>query len=41
MFPAGDLGSVPGLLTGSHFNAAIITNTTQKDDQFLQRNQLP
>ncbi|MDP0494963.1 MAG: LacI family DNA-binding transcriptional regulator [Verrucomicrobiota bacterium JB024] len=41
MFPAGDLGSVPGLLAGSHFNAAIITNTTPKDDHFLQRNQLP
>ncbi len=41
MFAAGDLHSVPGLLSGSHFNAAIITNTTPRDDQFLQRNQLP
>ncbi len=41
MFNAGDLASVPGLLSGSHFNAAIITNTTPKDDHFLQRVQLP
>lgn len=41
MFPAGQLSTVPGLLTGSQFNAAIITNTTLADDQFLQRNQLP
>ncbi len=41
MFAAGDLASIPGILTGSHFNAAIITNTTPQDDQFLQRVQLP
>jgi LacI family transcriptional regulator len=32
---------MPGLLAGDHFNAAIITNTTAEDDQFLSRTQLP
>lgn len=41
MFPAGQLSSMPGLLTGDHFNAAIITNTTPEDDQFLNRAHLP
>ncbi len=41
MFPAGQLRSMPGLLTGDHFNAAIITNTTPEDDQFLNRAHLP
>jgi len=41
MFPAGQLSTMPGLLTGDHFNAAIITNTTPEDDQVLNRSQLP
>lgn len=41
MFSAGNLKEMPGLLTGDHFNAAIITNTTAEDDQFLERNHLP
>lgn len=41
MFPAGQLKDMPGLLTGDHFNAAIITNTTPEDDQFLVRSPLP
>ena len=41
MFTAGQLGQMPGLLTGDHFNAAIITNTTPEDDQLLGRSQLP
>lgn len=41
MFPAGQLKDMPGLLTGDHFNAAIITNTTPDDDQFLIRSHLP
>jgi len=41
MFPAGKLREMPGLLTGDHFNAAIITNTTPEDDQFLIRSHLP
>ena len=41
MFPAGRLQDMPGLLTGDHFNAAIITNTTPADDQFLIRSHLP
>ncbi len=41
MFPAGQLKDMPGLLTGDHFNAAIITNTTPEDDQFLIRSHLP
>ncbi len=41
MFPAGQLKEMPGLLTGDHFNAAIITNTTPEDDQFLTRSHLP
>jgi LacI family transcriptional regulator len=41
MFPAGRLKDMPGLLTGDHFNAAIITNTTPEDDQFLNRSPLP
>jgi LacI family transcriptional regulator len=32
---------VPGLLTGDHFNAAIILNTIADDDQFLTRTKLP
>ena len=41
MFPAGRLKDMPGLLTGDHFNAAIIANTTPEDDQFLSRSHLP
>jgi LacI family transcriptional regulator len=41
MFNAGKLHELPGLLTGAHFNAAIITNTTADDDRFLQDHVLP
>ncbi|MBP8256392.1 MAG: LacI family DNA-binding transcriptional regulator [Opitutaceae bacterium] len=41
MFEAGKLSELPGLLTGDHFNAAVITNTTTKDDDFLARTPLP
>lgn len=41
MYPAGRLGLLPGLLSGDHFNAAIIMNTTAEDDQFLARSHLP
>ncbi|MBL9214158.1 MAG: LacI family DNA-binding transcriptional regulator [Opitutaceae bacterium] len=41
MFSAGQLQAMPGLLTGDHFNAAIIANTTPEDDQFLNRAHLP
>ncbi|MDZ4803156.1 MAG: LacI family DNA-binding transcriptional regulator [Bryobacteraceae bacterium] len=41
MFSAGQLKDMPGLLTGDHFNAAIITNTTPEDDLFLSRAHLP
>lgn len=41
MFPAGRLQDMPGLLTGDHFNAAIIANTTPEDDRFLNRSHLP
>lgn len=41
MFHAGRLREMPGLLTGDHFNAAIILNTIPDDDQFLNRSHLP
>jgi LacI family transcriptional regulator len=41
MFAAGRLRDLPGLLGGDHFNAAIITNTTMEDDEFLARTHLP
>jgi LacI family transcriptional regulator len=41
MYSAGRLREVPGLLTGDHFNAAIILNTIADDDQFLTRTKLP
>lgn len=41
MFSAGRLSELPGLTTGAHFNAAIITNTTMEDDAFLARTPLP
>lgn len=40
MFSAGRLRDMPGLLTGDHFNAAIILNTVGEDDQFLTRSHL-
>ncbi|MES2697902.1 MAG: LacI family DNA-binding transcriptional regulator [Verrucomicrobiota bacterium] len=41
LFSAGQLRELPGLLSGEHFNAAIIANTTPDDDQFLARTHLP
>ncbi len=41
MFAAGRLSELRGLLTGDHFNAALIANTTPEDDAFLGRNHLP
>jgi LacI family transcriptional regulator len=41
MYVAGRLRDLPGLLTGDHFNAAIIMNTIAEDDQFLTRAHLP
>jgi LacI family transcriptional regulator len=41
MYVAGRLREMPGLLTGDHFNAAIIMNTIAEDDQFLTRSHLP
>ena len=41
LFPAGRLRELPGLLTGDHFNAAIITNTTLDDDEYLGACALP
>lgn len=41
MFDAGHLEQLPGLLTGEHFNAALIMNTVAEDDQFLARTHLP
>jgi LacI family transcriptional regulator len=41
MYVAGRLRELPGLLTGDHFNAAIIMNTIAEDDQFLTRAHLP
>lgn len=41
MFAAGRLHEMPGLLSGDHFNAAIITNTTPEDDLFLASKRLP
>jgi len=41
MFTAGRLREMPGLLTGDHFNAAIILNTTAVDDAFLAKSKLP
>ena len=41
MFPAGRLHELPGLLSGDHFNAAILLNTTAEDDAFLNRSALP
>lgn len=41
LFPGGRLQQLPGLLTGDLFNAAVITNTTDEDDQFLAGTRLP
>ncbi len=41
MFAAGHLRDLPGLTGGDHFNAAIMTNTTMEDDEFLARTHLP
>lgn len=41
MFAADQLSELRGLLTGDHFNAALIANTTLEDDIFLERNHLP
>jgi len=41
MFEAGKLAELPGLLSGDHFNAAVITNTTMEDDAFLANTKLP
>lgn len=41
MFAAGHLRDLPGLTGGDHFNAAIITNTTTEDDEFLATARLP
>ena len=41
MFSAGRLREMPGLLTGDHFNAAIVLNTVAEDDHFLTRSHLP
>ena len=35
LFNAGQLEKLPCLLNGNHFNAAIITNTIDEDDNFL------
>ena len=39
MFDAGRLSELPGLLDGTRFNGAIITNTVAEDDAFLARSQ--
>lgn len=41
MFEAGKLSKLPGLMTGSLFNAAVITNTAPEDDRYLDRSYLP
>jgi LacI family transcriptional regulator len=41
MYVAGRLRDLPGLLTGDHFNGAVIMNTIAEDDQFLARAHLP
>lgn len=40
-FEPGLLTRVPGFLDGSFFNAAIITNTSKKDDEDLAKIELP
>jgi LacI family transcriptional regulator len=41
MFHAGRLREMPGLLSASRFNGAIITNTLPEDDAFLRGTTLP
>lgn len=41
MFHAGRLREMPGLLSASRFNGAIITNTLPADDAFLKSTTLP
>lgn len=41
MFHAGRLSEMPGLLSSSRFNGAIITNTLPADDEFLRTTTLP
>jgi len=41
MFPAGRLSEMASIVSGNCFNAAIITNTTAEDDEFLKNNRLP
>lgn len=41
MFHAGKLHELPGIRAGTHFNAAIITDTTPEDDAFLKEVKLP
>jgi len=40
-FKPGRLQELPGLLTGNHFNAAVIANTTPLDDRYLSQIHLP
>lgn len=40
-FEPGKLNEIPGLIDGSFFNAAIITNTKKADDEFLAKTELP
>jgi LacI family transcriptional regulator len=39
MFDPGRLSELPGLLDGSRFNGAIITNTVAEDDSFIAQSQ--
>ncbi len=41
MFHAGRISEVPGILDGSRFNGAIVTNTGAADDQFFMENKSP
>lgn len=41
MFHAGKISDLPGLLDGSRFNGAIVTNTAPADDQFFVENKSP
>jgi LacI family transcriptional regulator len=40
-FEPGKLKEIPGILDGTFFNAAIITNTQKEDDEFLAITELP
>lgn len=41
MFHTGKISELPGLLDGSRFNGAIVTNTSPEDDQFFMENRSP